>query len=468
MDGSAARMSASHPLPASAPPFDDTVETEAPSSANDDWIESTARADANAAPTARKTAARNFAWMMLDKSLALFFGLGVFGLIARGFGSTASGHFAYALALLQSALGLSLVCSAAAILPRLCRMKNGVAATLANVFIVRLVGSSLAAAAAAVFALIVISDPVRLKIALIILISVPLIEPFYTAVVYWQSRNDNRRPMLCRAAGLLTRAAVVLLALYLGAPLWIVAFAWVLEACVSAVLLYSTLRPLATLRVFMQRVSAQRSLTYMRFGIRFLAGMWLGSLFLRLDRLVLGELLPAAEFGIYASAMQLVDVWMQIAYLTGFAVGPAFLYKALAAASVPWQLWRVTAMLAGIGCIGLIGALLLGEFAMALVFGPKYTAGAPYLVAGTATGVLLFADLVVQMNITAGDQPFTLTVKWAAACIGAVVVMASTYRALGAFAGATGLSAGVVCGWIAVWVATRSRAREPRLKRASA
>ncbi len=446
-------MSPPRPL-ATAPTIDEDLEPAAPPR------------DTLAPAGTKMTAARNFAWLMLDKGLAVVFGLIVFGVIARGLGSTASGHFAYAIAVVQTALGLSMVCSAAAILPRVCRMKNGVAATLANVFIVRMAGSILAAAAAAIFALVTISDPVRLKVALVMLISVPLIEPFCTAIVYWQSRNDNRRPTLIRAAGLLTRATVVLVALYLGAPLWAVASAWVLEACVSAFLLSSSLRPLASLQTFAQRVSRQRSMTYVRYGIRFLAGMWLATLFVRLDRLVLGELLPASEFGVYASAMQLVDVWLQVIYLTGFAVGPAFLYKALEAAEEPWQLWRVTALLAGIGCLGVIGALLFGEFTMGLVFGQPFVAGAPYLVAGTGLGVLLFMDLVVQMHITAGNRPLLLTVKWASACVGALAVMAATYKTLGPFAGATGLSAGVVCGWLAVW--TMTRAGNPRLKRASA
>src|SRR5262245_10423360 len=123
--------------------------------AYDDGIEAVPQQPAGIAPAgARTTAVRNFAWLMLDKSLALFFGLTVFGLIARWFGSTASGHFAYALALLQSTLGLSLVCSAAAILPRLCRMRSGAAGTLANVFLVRMAGSVFAASVSAIFALI--------------------------------------------------------------------------------------------------------------------------------------------------------------------------------------------------------------------------------------------------------------------------------------------------------------------------
>lgn len=404
----------------------------------------------------RAAALRNFTWLMLDKGLAIVFGLAVFGLIARSFGSAASGHLAYALALLQGALGLSLVCSAAVLVPRLYRMRRSVAGTLANVFVVRLAGSTFAACGAALFALVAIDDPLRLRVALVVLAGVPLIEPFYTAVVYWQSRNDNRRPTLTRAAGLLTRATVVIGAIYLGAPLWVVALAWVLEAAVSATLLYSTVRPLASLRQFARRVSPRRSLGYARFGARFLVGLALAGVFIRLDRLVLGHLLPAQEFGIYASAMQLVDVWLQVASMIGFAVGPAFLYKALAAPTDRWQLWRVTGFLAGLGLAGLLGASLLGEMAIRLVFGAPFAAGAPYLVAGTAFGVLVFIDVVVQMRVTAGNRPLALTIKWTAACLSAVAVQTTTYHSLGAFAGPVGLAAGIVCGWIAVWAALRT------------
>ena len=409
---------------------------------------------------AQLAAVRNFGWLMLDKALSVVFGLAVFGLIARTFGSTASGHFAYALALLQSALGLSLVCSAAVLLPRLYRMRNAIAATLANVFVVRFAGSCLAAAGAAVFALIVIDDPLRLKITLLILLSVPLIEPFYTAVVYWQSRNDNRRPTLCRAAGLMTRASVVIVAIVLGAPLWVVAFAWLLEASVAALLLYLSVRPLATLRVFKQRISTQRSLAYLRFGARFLPAMWLASLYVRIDRLLLGALLPAADFGIYASAMQLIDVWLQVAYLSGFAAGPAFLYRALSERNSR-MLWQLIALMGGFGLMGVVGAALFGELAMGLVFGPHFRAGAPYLVAGCASAVLIFIDQVVQMRVTAINRPLTLTIKWAAACLGAIVVQVATYRVLGAFAGPTGLAAGVVCGWIGVWASFRVKPAQP-------
>lgn len=410
---------------------------------------------------ARTAAIRNFAWLMLDKALAVVFGLAVFGLIARTLGPVASGHMAYGLALMQAALGMSLICSASVLLPRLYRMRHGLAGALANVFVVRLGGSLLGASVAALFALLAIDDPARLTVALVTLLAVPFIEPFYTAVAYWQSRNDNRRPTITRAAGLLTRAIVVVAAIAFGAPLWVVALAWVFEAIVAACLQYSSVRGVATLRTFVQRVSALRSTAYLRFGVRFLAGLWLANMFIRLDRLVLGQLMPAEAFGVYASAMQLVDVWLQVAYLIGFAAGPAFLYKLLAAnGHSARKLWHVGAGLGGIGLVGLVGALLLGEFVMRLVFGARFVAGAPYLAAGAAFGVLIFVDQLVQIRLSAGNRPLAMTLKWAAACLAAVAVQTATFDSLGAYAGAVGLAVGVLFSWIVVWAALRADARD--------
>jgi len=50
------------------------------------------------------------------------------------------------------------------------------------------------------------------------------------------------------------------------------------------------------------------------------------------------------------------------------------------------------------------------------------------LVAGTAFGVLLFIDQVVQLKVTAGNQPLALAIKWASACLGARGGAGATYH----------------------------------------
>lgn len=397
-----------------------------------------------------RAAARNFSWLMADKLLAVALGLFVFGLIARHYGPVASGKLAFGLALLQTALGLSLVCSAAAILPRLSRKRHAVAGPLANIFVVRLAGSVVAALATGLYALATVEDPTRLAITLVLLAAVPLLEPFYTAVAYWQSRNDNRWPTLIRGAGLAVRTAAVLAAAAAGAPIELVAAAWLLEAAVSAALQTASLRRVLDLRLLIQRLRPARANTYFRFGVRFLLGLALANLFSRIDRLVLAELMAPQDFGLYAAAMQLVDVWVQVAFVLGFAIGPAFLYRDLAARQRPaLSFLREIGALALIGLAGLAGAWLFGRFALHLVFGADFVVATPFFIAGMAFAVLMYADQVVQLAVTAANRPGTLALKWGSACLVAAAVQLLLYARLGAYAGPLGLALGVLAGWLA-------------------
>ncbi len=152
------------------------------------------------------TALRNLIWLSGDKVVSVVLGLLVYGLIARHYGPGGAGQFSYGVAVLQAALGLSLVCSSAAVLPRLCQLRDGAAASLAaNVFVVRMVGSLFATAVVAIYAVVAIDDPTRRTITLIMLSTVPLLEPFHAFTAYWLSRNQNRAPVLARGSGLLAR-----------------------------------------------------------------------------------------------------------------------------------------------------------------------------------------------------------------------------------------------------------------------
>jgi O-antigen/teichoic acid export membrane protein len=405
-------------------------------------------------------ALKNFFWMAGDKALAVVVGLFVFGLIARTYGPVGSGHFAFAAAVLQSALGLSLVCSAAVVLPRFWGQKHSIAGAIANVFAVRMAGSLFAACAVGAYVLITVQDPSRRLATLILLATTPLIEPFYTAVTYWQSRNDNRIPVLSRAAGLLARVAIVIAAVALGAPVWVLALAWGAEALISAVIQTMSLRPLASMPQMAAKVTPHRSAVYFKFGVRFLAGLWLSHVFLRLDRLILSELMSPREYGIYATAMQLVEVWLQVGTIVGASMGPAFLFAQLSRTRSLLGLWKIVAALTGLGLIGFLGALLLGRPVLVLVFGHEFAAGAGFLIAGTAFGILFFADQVVQIGISAGNQPVALALKWSVACLVALAVQVSLFPVIGGFAGPAGLAAGMCASWIALLLLRASRQRQ--------
>jgi polysaccharide transporter, PST family len=395
--------------------------------------------------------ARNMLWLSADKAVAVALGLLIFGLIARTLGPAGAGRFSYAVAVLQTTLGLSLVCSAAAVLPRMCRLSDGVASrVVANVFAVRLAGSLLAAVVAALYGLLSIDDPQRRLVTLVMLAAVPLIEPFMAFALYWQSRNHNRPLFVARSGGLLARLALVLAGLWLGAPLWVLALAWVLEAGVAALLQMRGISRVHPWPLLARTVTRARTRAYFRYAVRFMGGLLLSHLFLRLDRLWLAERMSGPEFGLYATAMQLVEVWMQVALLLGGSIAPAFLYRDLQRSRALRSHVRVIAGFAALGLAGWLGAVLLGPRLLSLVFGPAFAASHGYLVAGFGAAVLFFIDQFVQISITSTNRPGVLALKWGVACLTAAAVLALATPWLGAFAGPAGMAAGIAAGWLAV------------------
>jgi O-antigen/teichoic acid export membrane protein len=416
-------------------------------------------AGGNAVAALQSSAARNFAWLATDKIVATVLGLLVFGMIARHYGPVGSGHYAFALTLLQAALCLSLVCSTAAILPRLSRMSRGVPGVLANVFVVRLLGSIVAAVLVAIYAWFAIGDPDRMTVALMVVAAVPLVEPFFVATLYWQSRNDNRLPVLNRGAGLLVRTTVVAAAVAFGAPLWVPAVGWILEMTVVAVLQVRSMGGLGRWQGLASRVSVWRASRYFRYGVRFLLGIALGQLFLRGDRLVLAQLMPAHEYGIYATGMQLVDVWHQVGQIIGVSIGPAYLYAALRDDPRLHVHWRTPLGLAAIGLLGLAMAYWLGRPVIGLIFGSRFESSYPYLVAGTAFAVLAFIDVFINISIAVKRQPYTLAAKWGVSAAVAIATQLVMFPRIDAFSGPLGLTCGIVSGWLALAVLNTRRVR---------
>ena len=389
-------------------------------------------------------------WILGDKVLAMALGLVIFGMIGRVLGPVGSGHFAYAAALLQVGLGLSLVCSASALLPRFCRMHAALPGAIANVFVVRLWASLAAMLVMCAYAVLTIDDADRRLVSIIFLLAVPLIEPFFVIATYWSSRNHNRPNIVARSSGLVCRTAIVAIGLALGAPLWLIAAAWVIEAIVNAAIQTVQLRRALPGRILRRFVRWPRARLYLRFGARFVLSLWLQVLFLRLDRLLLAERMPAEPFGIYATAMQLVDVWVQVASLVGISLATAFLYRRIDEGRFGRAFLAAAAAMTGLGLAGLLGAWLLGPLLLRAVFGPQFADSYPYLVAGSAFAVLVFANQIVQLTLTTLDRPLLLVVMWVVAVLAALPVIWFGFDAMGAMSGPAGLGVGLLAGWLSL------------------
>lgn len=400
-----------------------------------------------------RTTLVNLAWVLGDKAFAMAAGLLIFGIIGRTFGPEGTGHFSYAVAMLQVALGLSMVCGATALLPRLCNIHAAMAGALANIFTVRMAASLAALAVMATFTVLAVTDPMRRDVTLVVLLAVPLIEPFAIIGAYWNSRNHNRPNVVARSTGLLVRLLALAAGIALGAAPWLLAATWVLEAAVNSAIQWRQLGRALPGRRFARYVRRRRCVAYLRFGARFMVGSWLHVLYTRIDRLLLGERLPSETFGLYAVAMQLLDVWLQVGMLVGLSMSTAFLYRHIREGAIVRALLIGASAMGVTALVGLLGAWWGGEWLLRAVFGPQFDGSHPYLVAAMAVGVLLFVNQVITITLATLNQPARITVLWGvAAGVTALLIVLGADR-FGAMIGPAAMAAGLACGWstLLVW-----------------
>lgn len=402
----------------------------------------------------------NLAWVLADKAFAVAAGLLIFGLIGRAYGPEGTGHFSYAMAMLQVALGLSLVCGATAVLPRLCLMHGAMPGALANIFTVRLAASLLAMAVMAAFAILTVSDPMRRNVTLVVLLAVPLIEPFALIATYWNSRNHNRPNVVARSAGLLLRLALVAAGIAVGVAPWMLAATWVLEAALNSAIQWRQLARALPGRRFARYVRPRRCAAYLRFGARFVVGSWLHVLFTRVDRLLLGERLPADTFGLYAVGMQLLDVWMQVAVLVAVSMSTAFLYRRVREGAVARALIVGGAAMGATGLVGVLGAWLAGPWVLRAVFGAQFAGSQPYFVAAMGVGVLLFVNQVLTAVLATLNRPVWIAVLWGVATSTTALLILGGFERFGAMVGPLAMACGLLAGWLVLlawWAAIRRR-----------
>ena len=156
------------------------------------------------------------------------------------------------------------------------------------------------------------------------------------------------------------------------------------------------------------------------------------------------------SFGLYATAMQLMDVWIQVANLIGVSLATAYLYRRIRAGSFLPAFFGTAGLMSAVGLAGLAGAWLFGAQMLRLVFGAPFAASQPYLLSGAALAVLLFGNQIVQLTMATLGRPKSLVIMWLVAVAVAVPAIVFGYDVIGAHAGPAGLAAGLLVGWISL------------------
>lgn len=231
----------------------------------------------------------------------------------------------------------------------------------------------------------------------------------------------------------------------------VASFAWPLEAYVAVAAPFSHYRTLAFNRPPSMLGSETVKRTLIVRGLRMWPAIAAGVLVMRMDRLLLGALMSKTDLGIYSAAASLVEQWNSVGATLALALAPAMVFAARGDEQLRRKAVKLSAYLAAIAAVALVGCLFIGRSVFLLIYGPAFEAGIPVMIFGTACSIATFVDAGLTTWLLGARHYRLMIVKLIVTITAIGVAPFVMPKALMMYAPATGTALSIVLFWAAVF-----------------
>lgn len=409
------------------------------------WLPAPLRARLAASPTLRKLVP-NTGWMAADRLVRMAVSLVVSAWVARYLGPEAFGRYNFALAFVVlfgplGTMGLERIA-----VRELVGVPGEPGAILGSAFALRLAGGGAGALLAiGGMALLRRGDPEMLAMVAI-LSSVMLVQAF-DVIDWWnQSQLRSRRSVLAMSLGFFVAAAARLVLILVRAPLTAFAIAWAAELALGSLGLAFSHRLREGARDHW-RLSRRWLASLFRDGWPLLLTGVLGTIYLRVDQVLLGQMASAKDLGVYAAAVKLVEVWYFLPAAIAASAFPSIVEaKREGDARFYERLQRLYNLMAVLSYAIAIPASLLAPWIIRVIYGPSYAAAAPML------AVLAWSLVWTSLGLARGTFLTTMNWTWAyfmTVAVGCVVNIALNLLLIPRWLGMGAAVASFVAYWAA-------------------
>jgi O-antigen/teichoic acid export membrane protein len=335
----------------------------------------------------------NTGWQFADQVLRMGVGLVIWIWLARYLGPEQFGLFSFALAFAAlfsplASLGLDDI-----VVRNLVRDPASGNETLGTAFILKLIGGS-ASFIAAVIAIFILRPADRVSHVLVAIIATGAAFQAFNAVEFWfNSQVQAKYAVFAKNAAFLSCALLKIALILAGASL--VAFAWVgaLEVIAGAAALMAAYRWRGNrIREWRSSLTTAKSLLSDSWPLVFSCIVIM--IYLRIDQVMLGEMVGSEEVGVYSVAVRMAEVWFFIPSAIYWSVLPSLVdAKETGDALFKERLQKYYNLMALMAYAIAIPVTLLAGWLVPVLF------GAPYSRAGIMLAVLIWANLFTYLEI---------------------------------------------------------------------
>lgn len=338
---------------------------------------------------------QNSGWLLLDKMLRLALGLLVGAWVARYLGPGQYGELAYVLAYVAffqaaATLGLDGI-----IVRDIAQNKDHASTVLGTAFALRL-GVGVICWLAAIASMAWLNGLHDRSLVLTALAGGTLVFQAADTVDLWfQSQSQSRRTVLAKLVAYLISSGVKVALILNGAPLVAFAAVMVLDGLTAAIGLAVAYKRLPCNKRWSRAAGTARQLLTESWP--FILGGISIMVYMRIDQIMIKEMLGARELGIYAAVLPLATLWQFIPMMLSASLAPFVARKKAESEAAYWQaLQRIFKAYAVLGWLVCIPTVVLANWVVGILYGEQYQQGAMVL------SIYVFTNLAINMGVAQG------------------------------------------------------------------
>ena len=388
----------------------------------------------------------NTGWLFLDKIFRMGVGLLVIVWVARYLGPEQYGLFSYACAFVVlfsaiAALGLDGI-----VIRNIVRDPSCAEGTLGTAFALKLLGGA-AALLLSVGSIILLRHGEILTYWLVGITAAGMIFQAFDVIDFWfQSQVQSRYVVYARNAAFVIVAVIKIALILAGAPL--VAFAWaglaeIAIGSLGLVIVYQTKGN--KIKTWVANLAYGRHLLRDSWPL-ILSGIMI-MIYMRIDQVMIGNMVGNAEVGIYSAAVRLAEAWYFIPMTVVGSVFPSIVEaKAISEELFYGRLQKLYNLMALMGYAVALPVTFMGGWLVTLLFGAAYARAGPML------SVLIWAGIFTNLGVARSS--FLTTMNWTrihfmTVALGCIVNVALNYLLIPLYGGMGAVAASCVAYWFA-------------------
>lgn len=368
----------------------------------------------------------NSGWLLLDRLLRLLLGLLVGAWVARYLGPAQYGELAYVLAYLAFFQAVASLGLDAIVVRDIARDPQQAGQILGTAFALRLATGTLCwlAAIVSVGATNGWNDRSVLLIALAGALLV--FQTADTVDLWFQSQSQSRRTVLAKLSACIIANGVKVVLILQHAPLAAFAAVWAMEAGLAVLGLYVAYRRFPVDRAWSKSTSLAKSL--LRESWPFMLSGLSVTVYMRIDQLMIKEMVGPAALGLYAAMLPLSALWHIIPMMLAISVAPHLArLRAQDRERYEEGMLRYFRLMLVTGITVSIITSISARFVVELLFGASYREAGDLLAVHAFTNIAVFLG-VAQGAWLANEHRSDLALKQT--LIGAIVAVATNLALL--------------------------------------